>query len=612
MISYRRTELPSGETLVQMLLNAARMHAARLAFRGPYGGAIREFTYQQLFDLARDAALGLKSAGVQPGDRVAILSPARIEWGVADLANLLAGAAVVPICLSVSSRQMLYYLENSGARLLIVADPRRLKPLAELGAQKLALERVILLDAPSVPHEGLPQRFAVESFSEILARGRAASVNERESLDRNARAIEPDAIANLIYTSGTTGPPKGVMLTHANLMHNVRGMLDAVPVLAGDVSLSVLELCHALEHTAGFYTMLTAGAEVQYAENPAVALRRMHDYRPTVMLAVPKLFEKIYDKLVERVEAGPAWRRHLFYWSLAVGQRHLEAQKQGRVGLGLRLANAIADRLVFGQLRHALGGRLRFFISGGAPLSCEIAELFAMARIIILEGYGSTEFAPVITVNPIRNIRIGTVGQPLPGVELRILSEGEVLARGPNMMKGYWQNPEATAAAIDREGWYHTGDLGRLDADGYLTITGRLKEIIVLDTGQKFSPEPLEQALSADPLVSMAVVFGNNRAYPVALVVPMFEGLERLAREMSLTSNKPFALVREPKIVELIQQRLRARMKDFATHEQVRKFFLLDRALDPQRGEITVTLKPRRAVLEETFQNELASLYTGG
>lgn len=612
MIAYRRTDLPAGSTLIQMLLNAGREHAARRAFRGPYADSIHEFSYEQLYDLAREAALGLKTLGVQPGDRVAILSPARIEWGLMDLAILLAGAAVVPICLSVSSRQMLYYLENSGARVLAVADPRRLKVLQELGAQKLALEQVVLLNPPAGVIEGLPERFHLATFPQLLERGRAAAAAEREALEAAARALPSDALANLIYTSGTTGAPKGVMLTHANLMHNVRGMLDAVPVVAGDVSLSVLELCHALEHTAGFYTMLTAGAQIQYAENPAVALRQMHDYRPTVMLAVPKLFEKIYDKLVERIEAGAAWRRHLFYWSLAVGRRHWEAKKEGRVGLGLRLAYALADAAVFAKLRASLGGRLRFFISGGAPLGREVAELFAMAGLIILEGYGCTEFAPVLTVNPIRRIRIGTVGQVLPGVELRVTADNEVLARGPNLMKGYWQHPQASAAAIDADGWYHTGDLGRIDADGYLALTGRLKEIIVLDTGQKFSPEPLEQALTADPLVSMAVVFGNDRHYPVALVVPAFEALERLAREMDLAGAKPAMLVREPRVLEMIQQRLRARMRDFATHEQVRKFLLLDRPLDPERGEITVTLKPRRAVLQETFKNELAALYAGG
>ena len=556
----------NGLTLARMAAAQARRYGEKTALRVKKDGLYRPVSWAVFHRHIEEAALGLIDLGVQPGDRVAILSENRPEWAMADLAILSAGAVTVPIYTTLAEPEVGYILRNSGAHLLFVSDPQQMSRVLHL--QKELGLKIVLFDAPyrvSGPR--------VWWFGELLGLGITASAEQRQALERRLEQGKPGDPASIIYTSGTTGDPKGVVLTHDNFLSNCRAVQQVLPIGEEDLLLSFLPLSHVFERMAGYYFVLSVGGAIAYAESLEEVPKNLLETQPTVVTGVPRFYEKMHERILEAVRQAPPLKQALFRWALRAGSR-----------------NWIADRLVFSKIRAGLGGRIRFCVSGGAPLPKAIAEFFHAAGILILEGYGLTETSPVITCNRLDRFRFGTVGLAIPGVELRIAAEdGEILTRGPHIMQGYFQNPAATAEAIDPEGWFHTGDVGRLDPDGFLTITDRKKDLIKTSGGKMVAPQKLEAALKADPAIADCVVIGDKRKYLTALIVPQPDRL------------------REP--ASFFWERVERVNRTLAPFEQIKKISLLPEPFTAGSGELTPTLKVKRRVIAERYADQIEAMY---
>jgi long-chain acyl-CoA synthetase len=548
-----------------------------------------------------ELSMGLRALGVARGDRVALLSENRPEWAYVDLATLCAAAADVPIYPNLPAAQVLYVLNDSQAKVAFASTPAQVRKLAEVRSRAPHLHHVIRFDDP--PQEG------TLSIDEVRAKGREALAADKDAVKRRAAEVTPADLATLIYTSGTTGDPKGVMLTHDNVVSNVHGALAAFGDFGPrDVALSFLPLCHIFERMGGHYLMLQQGVTIAYAESVEKVPANMAEVRPTIMLSVPRLYEKMYARVQERVAGKSTAAQRVFRWALGVGRRAFEARVEGRTpGPLLRAQNALADR-VFGEIRGRTGGRVRMFVSGGAPLSKEIAEFFGAVGLPILEGYGLTETSPVIAVNRPDRMKPGSVGPPLSNVEIRIADDGEILTRGPHVMKGYYGKPEATAEVIDGDGWFHTGDVGHLDG-GFLVITDRKKDIIVTSGGKNIAPQPIENRLKASPLIAEIVMIGNKRNFPSALIVPNFDNLEKWARAQGMSAASRDDLLRDPRVVELYDGTVKDLTRDLAQFERIKKIALLPREFSLEAGELTPTLKVKRRVVEQKYKDVIDRLY---
>lgn len=603
------------------------------------GDRIREWSSRQLFDEVRDLSLGLGALGVRPRDRVAILSDSRPEWVVSDLAILTAGAVTVPVYPTLPASQVGNILAHSGARVVAVADEEQAAKVRAARKDAPAVEAIVVFDraaadgsaggeagadaGPAADAAGASEAEAGASGAEAEAPLREysrAEVMERghhrlmaeNGLGRiykeRAQAIEPDALATIIYTSGTTGHPKGVMLSHRNFLANVADVNQVIGVSEDDTALSFLPLSHAFERTT-VYMYLHNGATFIFAESLETIGRDMQQVRPTVMTGVPRVFEKVRARVVAAVAEAPRLRQAMFAWATGVGHAAAGARLGGREpSLLTRLKAPIADKLVLSKIRARTGGRLRFVCSGSAPLSREVAEFLYAIGLPVLEGYGLTETAPVLTVNPLGGARIGTVGPALPRVELRIADDGEVLARGPNIMMGYYQNPEATAECI-REGWFHTGDIGRIDADGYLSITDRKKEILVTAGGKNVAPQPIEALLKRDPIVAEAMLVGDRRPYVSAVLVPDAATLEQRLAASGIASGNLDDLVGRDDVRALFQPIVDEANAELASFEQVKRFALLPAQFSIDGGELTPTLKLKRRVVMERWQGVIEGIY---
>ena len=565
-------------------------------------GAWRAWSSAEFRDAVEELSLGLRALGVERGDRVAILAENRPEWAFADLATLAAGALDVPIYASLTAAQVLYILKDSQARVVFVSNEAQAAKVAAVRAQAPALRHVIRMGEDPVAD--------TLSLTEVREQGRPARQADPAAVRTSAAVAGPDDLATIIYTSGTTGDPKGVMLSHGNIVSNVAAATKVFPVFGpDDVALSFLPLCHIFERMAGHYLMLSRGVTIAYAESVDKVPANMAEVRPTVMFSVPRLYEKMHARILEKVAADPPLRRRTFRWALGVGQaafRHRVART--RLPARLRLQRALAERLVFGKIKKRTGGRLRVFVSGGAPLPREIAEFFGAVGLLILEGYGLTETSPVIAVNRPDDFRPGTVGPPVEGVEVKIAPDGEILTRGPHVMKGYYNRPEATAEAIDKDGWFHTGDVGFLE-DGFLTITDRKKDIIVTSGGKNIAPQPIENVLKTNKYIAEVVMIGNKRNFPSALVVPNFEALEKLAAARGIAFRDREDLVRRPEIVAHYEQAVKEATGDLARFEQIKKITLLPREFSIESGELTPKLSVKRRVVEQKYKDMIDRMY---
>jgi long-chain acyl-CoA synthetase len=551
-------------------------------------------------------SMALRGLGVVVNDRVAILSENRPEWAYVDLAALTMGAVDVPLYPTLTPSQMLYILRDSGAKVVFVSNAALAQKIQEIRAQAPDLQHVVLMDPVDAPD--------TIAFAALLAKGRAALAADPTAVRRSAAAVGPHDLATIIYTSGTTGEPKGVMLTHDNIVSNVEASDEVIPGLANeiDIVLSFLPLCHIFERMAGHYLMLRYGVAIAYAESIEKVPANLLEIRPTVMLSVPRLFDKIHARVQENVALAPALRQRLFRWAMEVGRQSLpwrltRTTPGGLLGLKLK----VADALVFSKIRARMGGRLRLVVSGGAPLSPQIASFFAAIGVPIQEGYGLTETSPVIAANRPRSIRVGTVGRPLPGVEVKIADDGEILTRGRHVMPGYFRKPDATAEVIDVERWFHTGDIGHLDADGYLAITDRKKDLIVTSGGKKVAPQPIENHIKTHPLVAEIVIVGDKRHFPAALVVPRFENLERWAQEKALATGSREELTRRPEVIAEYQRVIDTMTEHLAQFEKIKRIALLPREFSLEAGELTPKLNVKRRVVEQKYKDIIDRLYDG-
>ncbi len=570
--------------------------------RAKRGGRWTPLGYRELADRVQDLSLGLRELGVRRGDRVAILSENRPEWAITDYACLATRAADVPIYPTLPARQAEYILRDSGAVAVVVSTAAQLEKIRSVRERLPALTHVIGLDPDTAGPDVL-------SFDAVLARGRAAC--DRHP-DWRASALEaaPDDLATLIYTSGTTGDPKGVMLSHGNIASNVTTCVDLFSFTAEDECLSFLPLSHIFERMFGHYCMFHAGVVIAYAESIDAVPANMAEIRPHLMASVPRLYEKIYARVLDNVRAASPLRKRIFAWGRRVGEQWAELSIEKRpVPAGLQAQKILADRLVFAKLRKRTGGRIRFFISGGAPLSREIARFFHAAGLPILEGYGLTETSPVMAVNTFQHHRLGTVGRAIPDVEIRIAPDGEIITRGPNVMCGYFNKPEATAEAIDEEGWFHTGDIGMLDADGFLSITDRKKDLIVTAGGKNIAPQPIENLAKTSKFVATAVMIGDRRPFPVMLVVPNATQVKGWADHKGLPDGDLEQLLGLPEVRQKIEREVRMTLRDLAQFEMPKKLLLLPREFTVEAGELTPTLKVRRRVVEQRHRAAIEALY---
>lgn len=576
--------------------------ARPVAMRIRRGGRWTELSYQELAERVHAASIGLRELGLRDGDRVAILSENRPEWAITDYACLAARCTDVPIYPTLPARQAEFILRDSGAAALLVSSAAQLEKALAIRERLPALRHLITFDSEL-------HRPGVLSFEELLAAGRAARPRYPDWRAQALRAV-PDDLATIIYTSGTTGDPKGVMLTHGNIASNVTASIGLFDFTPDDECLSFLPLSHIFERMFGHYSMFSAGVLINYAGSIESVPGDMQERRPTMMASVPRLYEKIYARVLDSVRASPAPRRRIFGWARRVGEEWVDRNLTGApIPVSLTLQRRLADRLVFAKLRARTGGRIRFFISGGAPLSAEIAKFFFAAGMPILEGYGLTETSPVMAVNTFARTKLGTVGQPLPGVEVRIADDGEIITRGPNVMRGYFGKPQATAEAVDAEGWFHTGDIGMLDAEGYLRITDRKKDLIVTAGGKNIAPQPIENLAKSSKFVSNAVMLGDRRPFPIMLVVPNADPLKAWAARHGLPVDDLERLVSLPDVRTKLEREVRKTLRDLAQFEMPKKFLLLPRDFSVEGGELTPTLKVRRRIVEERHRSAIEALY---
>ena len=557
----------------------------------------RDFGYT-----VRALSLGLNALGIQPGDRVAILSENRPEWAMADYAILCAGAWTVPIYPTLPAQQIVPLLKDSGAKAVFVSNLEQLGKIMQIKAECPALDHVISVDA--VP----PAEPGFSTFPGLTDRGRPTLEMSPGVFEQRAARVKPHDVATIIYTSGTSGDAKGVMLTHGNLVSNIRSSLQVMPITGDATGLSFLPLSHVFERTLD-YAYLYRGASIAYAQSVEKLRDNFIEVAPHCFALVPRVYEKVHGRILDRVQAGSGLKRKLFLWAVRVGREKVAFEERGEtVPASLARKAKIADKLVFAKIRGLLGSRFRFAFSGAAPLSRDLAEFFLAAGVIIYEGYGLTETSPVIAVNGPGRSRLGTVGRPIPDVEVRIAADGEILSRGPHIMKGYYNKPEATAEAIDAEGWFHTGDIGHLDEDGFLVITDRKKDLIVLAGGKKAAPQPIENELKKSPYIELPIVLGDRHKFLAAVIVPNFERLREhvAAEKWNVDWNR---LDADPKARQLFQREIDAYNVDKAHHEQIRAFALLSADLTIEDGSITPTLKVKRRVLENRYRDLIDSMY---
>ncbi len=568
-------------------------------------------------------AAWLVEEGVKHGDRVGLLSENRYEWAIIDLAIQLIGGVNVSIYSTLPPKQCAYILQDSQAPIFFVSTGIQLKKATQIFDDCPELKQVIAFDQPKV--ERHMDASYVTLFADVLAEGRKLLRHHKEEIEKCAAQIQPGDLATLVYTSGTTGKPKGAMLTHHNIVSNVKAAHQHIHIDNADRCLSFLPLCHSFERTAGYYAMMAGGAEIYYAESVDTVAKNMTEAHPTIIISVPRLFEKMYNLVTKSVEEGSGVKQAIFEWAMNVGRKYAD----GKRGL-VSLQKILADKLVFDKLHERTGGNVRMFVSGGAALPAEIGHFFMAAGLNILEGYGLTETSPIMCANKYEEERMGTVGTVLNGITVgiqrledstvisRLSGEdypsdenseaGEILCKGPNVMKGYWNDEEATRQMIDEQGWLHTGDVGRF-TDGYLQITDRIKHMIVNAGGKNIYPGPIEDLFKTSKWIDQLVVVGENQAFMAALIVPDFEALEAWARQQNTRHDSIDDLIRKEEVQNIYKEEMRSYSKELASHEKIRDFRLVPNEFSVETGELTPTLKVKRRVIQEKYGELIKSMF---
>ncbi len=564
------------------------------------------FTYSALRDSVERFAVGLLDLGIKKGDRVGIVSENRIEWIVADFALTSIGAVDVPIFPTHTAKQEEYIFNNCGAKTIIVSNNYQLKKILEVRENLSELEQIIVMNKDFPEGDS-----SIISMTDIMKTGTRimTPIERRKKLNKIREEILPGDLLTLIYTSGTTGVPKGVMLTNENVITNVNQLINTGLIDESDTFLSYLPLCHAYERTTGYYTAFGMGSNMALAESIETVGLNLTEVKPTILTTVPRLLEIIKRKIITNMEKEPKTKRKIFYWAMDVGQQYLDAKKKNIVSIPLKSKYMLADRLVYSKIRERTGGRLKKFVSGGAALPEDVGNFFMAVGLIVIEGYGLTEASPVVSVTRLDNVEIGTIGKPLSDMELKFAPDGEILIRGRNVMKGYWNDPEGTAESIDADGWLYTGDIGTMTEKGNLKITDRKKNIIVNSGGKNIAPQHIENTLSQSIYIEHVLLVGDRREFLTALITPDYEQLRKLAVELGITYEKPSELITNEQIINTIKKDIDRLQSDLAKYERVRKFKLLSEPFSVESGELTPKLSVRRHIVEKKYSDFIEEMY---
>jgi long-chain acyl-CoA synthetase len=588
------------ETISQLILNTIESFPKDDLMMYKKEGKYVALSTEEIGNRIKFFSLGLSALGQKTEDKLVILSDNRPEWMITDLANLCLGGITVPIYTSLVPEQIKYIVENSDTRIVVCSDQELWKKIEAVKGELTNVSHFITF-AQEAP-EG------VLTFEEVMDKGRKLYQEDPEIFQKRALAVLPADTASIIYTSGTTGIPKGVMLTHGNFVSNVKSCSEIIPFSDKDTVLSFLPLSHVLERMVSF-TYLYKGCSIAYAESIETVAENLLEIRPHIMVSVPRVFEKIYSKVMDNVLQSSVLKRKIFFWAVKAGREYGQKKLQNQsVSWWLQFRKNIAHKLVFSKIIERTGGRVRFFVSGGAPLSKDIAEFFYAMGLVVLEGYGLTETSPVIAVNTLDYIKFGTVGRSIPGVEVKIAEDGEILTRGPHVMKGYYKMEAETEEAF-KGGWFHTEDIGYLDEDEFLVITDRKKDIIVTAGGKNVAPQPIENILKTNPYISNAMVIGDKRKFVSALIVPDFDKLVDYAQYNKIPYENLSELVKDERVINFLHSEVDRSTPGLSSYEKVKKIALLDRDFEIEKGEITPTLKVKRNIVEKKYSDLIESMY---
>ena len=590
-------------TLVDVFTGVARRHKRPDTLNYKKDGRWTPISSDEMLDRARAIAAGLHAIDVKAGDRVALLSESRVEWTLTDAGSIFAGTIDVPIYPTLTPPQVRYILNDSGACALFIENREKFDELKEALGECPEVKHVIFFEPKGVtPEHGF-------TLAQLEEKGRELEKREPGHIARASAETKPDDLATIIYTSGTTGEPKGVMLTHSNLVSNLIDSSGHLEFGEKDIALSVLPLSHVFERQA-MYMYLHQGMSVYFAESLQTIGPNLREVRPTVLVGVPRIFEKIYARIRERAAEAGKLSAVLLAWSVSVAReyaQHLLAHEP--ISASLKFKHAIASKLVFTKWKRAFGGRMRILVSGGAALPEDLACIYIGAGIPIVQGYGLTETSPVITTSQIEDNRVGTVGKAIPNVDIRIAEDGEIEVRGPNVMRGYYNKPEETSKVFTSDGWFKTGDVGTLDEDGFLRITDRKKELFKTSGGKYISPQPIEQAIKGSRFVNQVVLIGAERKFPAALIVPVWEQLESYCKLKGIEVTSRAELCRHPRIIDLIQRQIDALTPNLAKYERIKKVALLENEFTQEGGELTPTLKVKRRVIDQKYRDVIEEMY---
>jgi len=596
----------ADRSIARKFFDRVAEHPDRLLFQNKESGAWRKYSWAMAGEIIREIGQGLLALGVEPGERVAILSENRLEWVFTDLAILAAGGVSVGIYPSVLAAEVEYIVGNSEARVIFVSNAGQLQKLADRAETMPTLEQIITY--ARIP--GAPA--AAITLEELRARGRADAEAHPDALAERTASLDREDLALLIYTSGTTGPPKGVMLSHGNILWVYEAMARALDINDTDQNLSYLPYAHVYERIGGIYFSIFRGLPIAIAEGLDKLTQNIAEIRPTILLGAPRVYEKIHAGLMRNVEAMPAWQKFLFHWAMKVGEAASPYKLSGEpMPLGLKLKNALAGALIFNKIKDRFGGRIRFMVSAAAPIAPELIRFFHALDILILEGYGLSESSAPSHVNRPGEIKFGTVGRPLPGVEQKIAEDGEILLRGGNIFKGYFKREEDTREALDAEGWFHTGDIGEIDADGYLKITDRKKDLIITAGGKNIGPQNIENLMKTDRFISEFLCYGDQKKFLVGLVTLEEESIRQWAQSRGLAFQDFAELSQKPEVKQLLEGRIAELNKQLPSYSTVKRIIILPKQFTQDEGEVTPTLKLKRKVLNRKYRDPLEALYAG-
>ncbi|MGB9702790.1 MAG: AMP-dependent synthetase/ligase [Candidatus Kapaibacteriota bacterium] len=575
-------------------------------FKNPQG-VLSEINYLELKSRVENFALGLIELGIRKDDKIGIVSENRLEWIIADFASISLGAVTVPIFPTLTAKQIEYIYNDCGVSTVIVSNSMQLRKILEIKDNLTNLRHIIIMN-----DDYSPKDISTKSMSDVSNWGKQAleNTNNKNILINSISKIKSDDLLTLIYTSGTTGNPKGVMLSHKNILANFEGITERYYFSEKDSSVSYLPLSHSYERATGYYSLFFYGATIGLADSIESLMSFIQEIKPTVMTTVPRFLETAKKKIYNAIEKDKVSKQKIFHWAINIGIKYVRRKFAGKSTLSIEMQYKLADKLVFSKLREKFGGRLRFMVSGGAPLNEDLQEFFVAIGIPIVQGYGLTEASPVVSANLLDAIEIGTIGKPLFNVQVKFGEDGEILVKGDNVMKGYWNDEIATQEAIDEDGWLYTGDIGVLTPSGNIKITDRKKNIFVSSGGKNIAPQPIESLLAQSKYIDHVILIGERREYCTAIISPNFEQLESLAKEFEINFNDKNELIVNPKIISHLKREIDYIQRDLAKYEKVRKFVLLSEPFTIENGELSPKMSIRRHVVEKKYSEIIEQLYS--